>query len=359
MVKSRSSTRLEDSGIKSENSIYMYIFNKTRLKLTVWYLLIIMLISISFSIIIYKGLENEVERFARIHRMRIERQVPLILPPPLSPADLDLVKESKQRIILILAIVNGGIFVISGALGYFLAGKTLEPIRDMVDEQNRFVSDASHELRTPLTSLKTSMEVHLRDKNLSLVDVKSLISESINDVDRLQLLCEELLKMTQYQTPEGNTKFEEVNIGNVVKKAVSNISPLAKRKKIPITVHAQDQTIRGNKNALMDLLVILLDNAIKYSLKNKPVTVSVKKTDSHILISVHDRGIGIEKKDIPYIFDRFYRADSARSTTVAGGYGLGLSIAKKIAEIHHGSIRVESEAGTGSTFTVRLPLSFS
>ena len=144
-----------------------------------------------------------------------------------------------------------------------------------------------------------------------------------------------------------------------MKKAVSNITPLAKRKKIPIAVHAPDQTIRGNKNALMDLLVILLDNAIKYSPKNKPVTISVKKTDSYILISVYDRGIGVEKKDIPYIFDRFYRADSARSTTGIGGYGLGLSIAKKIAEIHHGSIQVESKVGAGSTFTVQLPLSFS
>lgn len=337
----------------------MYIFNKARLKLTAWYLLIIMLISISFSIVIYKGLENEVERFARIHRMRIERNIFHLPPPPLSPADLDLVNESKQRIIFILAIVDGMILIISGGLGYFLAGKTLKPIKDMVDEQNRFVSDASHELRTPLTSLKTSMEVYLRDKNLSLTDTKSLISESINDVNRLQLLSEELLKMTQYQTPEENTKFEKVDIGSVVKKAVSNITPLAKRKKIPITLHVSDQIIQGNKNALMDLLVILLDNAIKYSPKNKPVTISVKKMDSYILISVNDHGIGIEKKDIPYIFDRFYRADLARSTANVGGYGLGLSIAKKIAEIHHGSIQVESEVGTGSTFTVRLPLFFS
>jgi len=337
----------------------MYIFNKTRLKLTAWYLLIIMLISISFSVVIYKGLESEVERFARIHRMRIERQV-LLMPPPLSPADLDLIKESKQRIILILAVINGVIFVISGALGYVLAGKTLKPIQEMVDEQNRFISDASHELRTPLTSLKTAMEVNLRDKNLTLLNAKKLISESVNEVDKLQLFSEELLQLSQYQTPNGTIPFEVISVTEAIKKAVHKMLPVAKQKQIEIKEKVGEYEIKGSAFGITDVFVILLDNAIKYSPRESTITVETRKTGNSVFISVTDEGMGIEAKDLPHIFDRFYRADYARSRTGTGGYGLGLSIAKKIVDAHHGSIHVESKRNTGSVFTVSLPLiSFS
>ena len=133
------------------------MFQNARIKLTLWYLLIIMLVSFLFSIGVYKILTREVERFARIQRFRMERgfgENHVILPPNL---DSDFVSETKERIAATLSTIDFVILIISGALGYFLAGKTLLPIKSMLDEQNRFITDASHELRTPLTALNSNI----------------------------------------------------------------------------------------------------------------------------------------------------------------------------------------------------------
>jgi len=270
--------------------------------------------------------------------------------------DPELVEEIKRRIILILIAVNSGILLVSGGFGYVFAGRTLKPIQDMLDEQNRFITDSSHELRTPLTSLKSAMEVNLRDKHLTLKGAKVLITESISEVNKLQSLSDELLQLAQYQKTQDLAKFEKLSLANLVKKAIRKIKPIAKQKNMLIQNNTLDIEIDGSKHGLCDLFTILLDNAIKYSPEKASVTISSQKNDGSIEISVADQGIGIDKKDIPHIFDRFYRTDVARSKTNAGGYGLGLSIAKKITDIHHGSINVKSKPDKGSVFTIRLPI---
>jgi len=337
------------------------MFKKTRIRLTAWYLLIIMFVSVFFSMVIYRFLSVEVERFGQMQRLRIERKLnqPNInfrFPVPTTiKADLELVEETKERIALSLIVINGTIFILAGALGYLLAGKTLKPIQEMVDEQNRFISDASHELRTPLTSLKTAMEVNLRDKNLSLENAKILINESITDVNKLQLLSEELLKLTQYEQSNNNLKFETINLSDVIKEAVSKTRLIALKKEIAFNQKIQNHRILGNKYGLIDLIIILLDNAIKYSPKKSEIVISTKVIDGFISLSILDKGIGISEKDIPHIFDRFYRADSARSKSNIGGYGLGLSIAKKIVDIHRGSIYIESKLKKGTTVIIHFP----
>jgi signal transduction histidine kinase len=270
--------------------------------------------------------------------------------------DPELVDEVKQRLLFILIGVNGTILVFAGGLGYFLAGKTLRPIQEMLDEQNRFISDSSHELKTPLTSLKTSMEVGLRDKNLTLNDARILLTESITEVNKLQSLSDGLLDLAQYQKPDGNINFKKISLPEIVDGAIRKITPLARKKKINIETDLVRMEIEGDRYSLTDLLVILLDNAVKYSQSGKRVTVFCRKTDGTAEIKVNDNGIGIGEKDLPRIFDRFYRSDAARSKSGSGGYGLGLPIAKKITDIHGGSLTVDSKPGIGSTFTVRLPV---
>ena len=226
----------------------------------------------------------------------------------------------------------------------------------MVDGQNQFISDASHELKTPLTSLKSAMEVHLRDKRLTLTDAKKLIKENIEDVDKLQSLSEGLLQLASYQKPNNNTKFEKVSLASIIKRSIKKVKPQAIKREISIKDKSQDFEFEVDRYALTDLLVILLDNAIKYSQKGKSVTVTSKKTDGSILITVSDQGVGIGEQDLPHIFDRFWRADLARSRDETSGFGLGLSIAKKIAQSHHGDITAESKLGKGSAFIVRLPV---
>jgi signal transduction histidine kinase len=343
------------------------MFHSARLKLTAWYLLIIMIVSVAFSFVIYRVLSKEIERFERIQRFRIEQKLqegrlPLPeerwrrFPNQIRFANPELLKETKQRILLMLVIVNLGVLLVSGGLGYFLAGRTLKPIKEMMEEQNRFISDASHELRTPLTSLKTAMEVALRNKNLTLAEAKDLIKESIDEVNKLQSLSESLLQLAQYQKANNNLQFTKILLSEVAEEAIKKIEPLAKQKNISIKNQVSQLEITGNKLALVDLLVILLDNAVKYSFENTSVTIASHKTDGFVLLSVKDQGMGIAEKDLLHIFDRFYRADYARTKTKEGGYGLGLSIAKKIIEDHHGSIDVKSKLNKGTTFIVKLPL---
>lgn len=335
------------------------MFTNARLKLTGWYLLIIMLISISFSMVIYKMLTIEVERFARAQRFRMERRFNegIFSPVTIPILDPDLVTETNQRIASMLVFINAAIMVCAGGLGYFLAGRTLKPIQLMLDEQNRFITDASHELRTPLTSLKSMMEVHLRDKKLKLTDAKKLITESIDEVNKLQSLSDGLLELARYQIPQGTAAFEQVSLADVVQTAMRKVEPIAQKKNSTLQCTVDPLFVEGNKDALTNLLVILLDNAVKYSFEATPIQITVGKTDKSATLSVADCGIGIDSADIPHIFDRFFRADSARGKTKASGYGLGLAIANKIVKMHHGSISLVSTPNSGTTFTVRLPLS--
>lgn len=331
------------------------MFAQARIKLTAWYLVIIMCISIMFSVVIYRVLFHEVERFERLQRFRIERRLGRGSTHP-SLTNPELLEETKQRILIMLFFVNAGILVMAGCFGYMLAGRTLAPIKDMMDEQNQFISDASHELRTPLTSLKSTMEVYLRDKNLTLADSKRVMSQNIEDVNKLQSLTDALLQLTQYQKPNGIVVFEKVSILEIVQEAIRRVHPFAIKKHIVIHNKINDYTCIGNKVGLIDVVVIFFDNALKYSSNKKEITVTTVKKDGFIDLSVQDHGIGIDQKDISHIFDRFYRADTARTKIKTGGYGLGLSIAKNIVKAHGGTITVASKPREGSTFTIHIPI---
>lgn len=340
------------------------MFHSTRIKLTAWYFLIIMLISISFSAAIYRVLTSELDRVERMQKLRIEHRLPerfRIIPPQnddLSRSlywDPEVIEETKKRIKIILIAINLAILGISTGAGYFLAGRTLRPIKDMVEEQSRFISDASHELRTPLTSLKSEIEVNLRDKHLTLSDAKKLLESNLEEVNSLQVLSDGLIKLTQYQKMKNGLSVESLSSTAIAFESIKKIAGLAKKKNISIVNDAKDYPFEGNRQTLVELLVIFLDNAIKYSPKATKINISSEKIDGNIFIHIKDQGIGVDKRDIPHLFDRFYRADKSRTKSNVSGYGLGLSIAKQIVDRHKGSVTVKSKVGEGSTFTVQIP----
>lgn len=340
----------------------IHLFESARFKLTAWYLLIIMAISILFSLIIYEGVNSEFVQFERLQQIREER-MELGLPPlrisryvPPSLMNPAVIAEARNRLISRLVFINVGILIFAGAAGYFLAGRTLKPIVEMVDEQNRFITDASHELRTPLTALRSEIEVGLMNKNLTLKEAHHLIQSNLEEVVALQTLSESLLELTQYQNNNERELFESIELEEVMTEAIVKVNSLAKRKKIFIENSVKGMVVRGSKDRLRELFVILLDNAIKYSPHKSTVSISGKINRRFHTIMVQDSGIGIDVKDIPHVFDRFYRADTSRSKTNTDGYGLGLSIAKKIVEIHNGTINVKSTVNKGSTFIVMLPI---
>lgn len=341
----------------------IHLFESARFKLTAWYLLIIMAISILFSFVIYEGVNSEFVQFERLQQIREERiELGLPLPritryiPPslLNPA---VIADARSRLITRLVFINLGIFVLAGAAGYFLAGRTLKPIEEMVEEQNRFITDASHELRTPLTALRSEIEVGLMNKKLSLHEAKDLITSNLEEVVELQKLSENLLELTQYEKNKEQELFEEVHVKEIIEQAIDKVESLAKRKKITITYIGADSLIKGSKDRLRELFIILFDNAIKYSSPKSTVNVTNTQSKKYNIVTVSDNGIGIDEKDMPHIFDRFYRADLSRSKANVAGYGLGLSIAKKVVDIHNGKIQVTSKPNKGTTFTVILPKS--
>lgn len=325
------------------------MFRQARIKLTAWYLAIIMLISISFSLVIYRGLTFELSRIERVQRFRRPIPAPFVIDP-------EIVKETQQRITLALVSINLFIWGTSAAAGYFLAGRTLQPIKQMVDEQNRFITDASHELRTPLTSLKSEIEVNLRDKKLSIEEARKLFKSNLEEVNNLQALSDGLIKLTQYQKGENGLSFGKMSLAQIISEAVKKVSGLAKNKNITVINKVENYDIDGEKSTLIELFTIFLDNAIKYSSQKTKINLSSKKTDGYVLTRIADQGTGINKKDIPHLFDRFYRTDESRTKSKIKGYGLGLAIAKQIVEKHHGSIKVESKPNKGTAFTVSLPV---
>ncbi len=322
-----------------------------------------MVISIAFSVGMYRILTGELDRVERMQRLRQQRNFEqgVEIYPRRPLLDPELLIETQNRIRAILILIYVGILAASSAAAYFLAGKTLKPIKEMVDEQNRFISDSSHELRTPLTSLKSEIEVGLRDKKLSLAEARKLLESNLEEVNNLQYLSDNLIKMTQYQKTNG-ANFEEVNLAEIVQAAIKKIFPSAKKKNIDIINNVGMLELEGEKQSLIELLVILLDNAIKYSDRNTTVILSAappagragKDIDKKVTIRIEDHGMGISKNEIPHLFDRFYRGDKSRTKSDTPGYGLGLSIAKQIIEKHKGKISVESIEGKGTTFMVEL-----
>lgn len=338
------------------------MFHIARLKLTAWYLLIIVLVSSLFSLVIYTNVANQIEGLIRMHNDRLRnfqfRFFDDDTPPPFSNAPPIIstqdLENQKHQLVITLVIINLGILALAGGAGYFLAGQTLNPIKIMIDEQNQFISDASHELRTPIATLRAEMEGRLLEKHISDQQARILISSNLEELNTLQALSDNLLKLTQvHSVNNGNINKDKISLPEIIDSACNRIKPLAKKKNIDIKVKIPEIIIKGNKNSLTDVFVILLDNAIKYSGEHSKIIISSKNTAHKIVISVSDQGPGISGSDLPHIFERFFRADKSRS--LVEGYGLGLSIAKKIVEDHQGMISVKSIINKGSTFSVELP----
>ncbi len=338
----------------------MNMFHSARIRLTIWYTVGILFISLLFSIMLYRIITDEAHRLAQIRRVEIQDQMTMqrVLIPldelyNISEDEFSFVQDAQSRVVTSLLIANTILIFLSVFFSYLLAGKTLEPIETMMNEQNRFISDASHELKTPLTALKSAFEVYLRDKHRTKEAADELVEESITDVDDLTRLTESLLSVFRYANQD-REDFTLLNLEPLLTKVVKQMLPLAKKKQITIAPVFVPALIKGDELELGRLFTILLDNAIKYSQTRTTITIVSTITDGSVSIQFSDQGIGIDPKDIAHIFDRFYRVDSSRSRSVHG-YGLGLAIAKKIVTIHAGTIMVKSAPGVGSTFTVILP----
>lgn len=329
------------------------MFHSAALKLTLWYLAIIMLISVLFSFSLYHVSSGEIGR-------NVNRQISYfnnLLGPVESQSygrlrqrqlSEDLTKIKAKLVLFNFIVLLGG-----ASASYWLARRTLDPIEQALEAQSRFASDASHELRTPLAAIQAENEVALRDKSLTKAEAIVVIKSNLEEVGKLKTLSEGLLRLAA-----GNGKIENlqsIKLKPLLETAVERYRKAASAKNIRIIITAGDQTIIGDQDSLIELFSVFIDNAIKYSPAGKDVRVSAKRQGNKVAVKIADNGIGIKQSELPHIFERFYQTEASRHKDQPGGYGLGLAIAKNIVEAHQGHIQVTSVQGKKTAFTVFLP----
>jgi signal transduction histidine kinase len=256
-----------------------------------------------------------------------------------------------------LMIIGGIIGVVVSALAsLFLANQAFVPIRQAFSRQRQFTADASHELRTPLALIRANAEMMARHVDRYPAGDGELVGEIIDETDHLNRLVSDLLTLARADAEVLKIESKPVDMRSLVNDVHEDVRRIAESRGIESDIALNGAvTVNGDEVRLRQLVLILLDNALKYTDPGGRVDVSLGRQDNHARLAVSDTGIGIPQQDQRHIFDRFYRVDRAREHE-SGGTGLGLSIAQWIAQAHGGTIKVESAVGKGSTFVVDLPV---
>ncbi|MFQ5991846.1 MAG: sensor histidine kinase [Nitrospiraceae bacterium] len=310
---------------------------------------------------------------------------------------LQPVEETLHRLLIVMLISLPAALLVSLAGGWFLAGQALRPVESITraarristgdltqrltvprspDEIGRlaatfnemiarlaasfrqvrqFSTDASHELRTPLTVMKGETELALR-RPRSIEDYQLVLESNLEEIDRMTHIVDELLFLSRADLGEVKMTFLPIKLEALVEDIQRQAAVLGQEHEIQVMLgEIAPATVLGDELRLRELLLNLVDNAVKYSHQGGKVSISLSCEDRTARLSVDDYGIGISPEEQGFLFNRFYRTDAARAHTKKGT-GLGLSICKWIAESHHGRIEVQSTVGVGSRFTVVLPL---
>jgi signal transduction histidine kinase len=219
--------------------------------------------------------------------------------------------------------------------------------------EKRFVSDASHELRAPLTAIQGNLELLERHPDAPAADREEAVGEASREARRLSQLVADLLALARADAGSA-LRRQKVELDRIVLETLTTARHLSGGRDVELAA-LEPALVKGDPDRLEELFLILLDNAIKYTPAGEQVIVNLCLHDGTAEVTVRDTGVGIAPDDLPKVFERFYRADPAR-TRDPGGTGLGLPIARWIAEAHGGEIELRSKPGQGTTVTVRLPL---
>lgn len=267
-------------------------------------------------------------------------------------AHLTLLKSNLTPLNFYLLIV-----ICIATASFLISAKTLSPIIQIMRAQKRFISDASHELRTPLAIMKTNSEVALLSGDqISPQEATSTLKSNLEEVDRMSKIIENLLALSYYDNKFKEIPFQQINLSKVVINIVKDTENLARKKNIHLRLLNTDPgIIMGNPVAIEQMAINLIKNAVTYTLEGGLVSISVTARIATLEFKVKDTGIGIEKKDLPNVFNPFYKAGLGRIQLERESSGLGLTIVKKIVDRHHGSIYINSAIQKGTTIIVTLP----
>lgn len=270
--------------------------------------------------------------------------------------NIDAEKDIEQEFIKNLAISFTVTLIIILVASYVLSKKTLKPIVQSWKKQNQFVQDASHELRTPLAIIKAKQESLLTKPDTKIIDNAEDISITLQETQRLTKLVKELMELAKNDSDKMKLSKEKFDFDKQMATIIGLYADVAKTedKKLKLDLQYRDE-IYADINKLKEVLIILLDNSLKYTEKNDTIEVKTYKKDNKCVLEVIDTGIGISKEAMEHVFERFYREEKSRNRS-KGGMGLGLSIAYNIIELHRGSIKFEKNREKGTKVIVKIPI---
>lgn len=327
-------------------------------RLALSYLAVIMTLSLAFSVIIYAITSIQLNR--PLPPGEHAQQPPELVERQFTRRLEQRNRETRGSVIMSLAVLNGVMLLVGYWLSLLLARRTLTPIERSLEQQAQFVSDASHELRTPLSALLLNNEVALRKPTLTDKKARQVLGQNVAEIKKLTELSNSLLDLAKSE--QTMTEPELVNPATLIEEVVTRFTPAAQVKWVKL-VH-DDQSLACDvpfqANAVRQILAIFMDNAIKYAPpKNGEVALQARLKKNTLEFIVKDNGPGIASGDQKHIFERFYRADAARTRTGVLGHGLGLAIAKSLADRCGYTIRIKSQPPNGAEFTLVVPCSDS
>lgn len=339
------------------------MFHKTSLRLAGLYLVIIMIISLLFSATLYNISARELDRGFRRQGSFIDNYPDddLRLPPKfegqLIKNRAEVIRESKARLLGNLAVANLIIFFISGFLSYLLARSSLKPIEESHHALEQFTADASHELRTPLAAMKAEIEVILMQNKITDNQARQVLRSNLEEIDSITNITQGLLSLARLE--DMKLAIDSYSVKQLISLATKKLEDPAQDRGIKIIVDPvqPDQKVKVDKTKFVEALVIILDNAVKYSEDNSKIEIGHRLDNDKVEISIKDNGLGIDKLDLPHIFDRLYQSQNHRSKSINKGHGLGLSIAQQLLLRQNCTIQIDSVKGEYTLVNVAVPAS--
>ncbi|MBO6158453.1 MAG: HAMP domain-containing histidine kinase [Firmicutes bacterium] len=272
-------------------------------------------------------------------------------------ADLSRANSQLSSLALNALAIGLPALVVLFFISLGLSSLAVKPVEKSLQQQKQFVADASHELKTPLTVIMTNNEILLRHPNSTVKEENKWLESTRQEGLRMRELIENLLFLAKSDADRLPQTLSQIDLSDLAEETVLTFEPVAFEQGILVESEIQENIqIWADQAQLKQLMMILLDNAVKYSAPGKTVTLRLFKEASWVRLSVHNFGDPILPEQIPHLFERFYRTDSARTHSEKGGYGLGLSIAQTITALHHGNISCTSSEKEGTIFLAELPL---
>ena len=268
--------------------------------------------------------------------------------------NVDGENQSVENVLRILLIATIIFIFISIIISFILSNKTLKPIIEAWNRQTEFVQNASHELRTPLTIIQAKQELLLQEPNKKIIDKSKDITVCIKETRRLSKLVKELMILARADSNKLDLEKEIFNLDSLIKEVSEPYIEMARLQHKNVTLNLNSvKDLNADKNKITELLIIILDNTIKYTGENDKIDISTYNKEGKTFIEIADTGIGISKDAMKHIFERFYREDKARSRQT-GGNGLGLAIAQTIVQAHNGSIKLVHNEPKGTKVVIKL-----